>query len=44
MNNTKFSALIDPSSSEDFISSKFIGTLKISYQEKTGKVSMATPI
>ena len=44
MNNTKFSALIDPSSSENFISSKFIRKLKISYQDKTETVSMASPI
>ena len=42
LNNTRFSASIDTGSSENFISSKII-TLKISYQEKTGTVSMATP-
>ena len=43
INNTKFSALIDNGSSENFISSKAIAKLKISYQEKSGTVSMATP-
>ena len=31
INNTKFSALIDPGSSENFISSKVIAKSKISY-------------
>ena len=43
INKTKFSALIDTGSSENFISSKIIAKLKISYQEKTGTVSLATP-
>ena len=43
INNIKFSALIDTSSSLNFISSKVIAKLKISYQEKIRTVSMATP-
>ena len=42
INNTKFSALIDTGSSENSISSKLIAKLKISYQEKSKTVSMAT--
>ena len=43
INNTKFYALIETGSSENFISSKVITKVKISYQEKTGTVSLTTP-
>lgn len=43
VNNTKFSASIHNSSSENFISSEVISKLKISYQDKIGLVSIATP-
>lgn len=43
VNNTKFSASIHNSSSENFISSEVISKLKISYQDKIGVVSIVTP-
>ena len=42
INRTKYFALIDTGSSENLISSKVIVNLKLSYQKKTGAVSMAT--
>ena len=36
--------LVDTTTSENFISSKFITKLKISYQEKTETILMATEL